>query len=86
LKSLNNLKTGQLAQQSSTASILARLARLEKALHLEEPVEIDTRDVRRTLDLICERRRAQAGWKPSDVGLAEVIAQARAAERAHALR
>jgi esterase/lipase superfamily enzyme len=59
------------------AQILARLDKLEARLAPAPVVEIDTRDVRRQLDLIAERRRAMPGWKPSDVGLAEVIEAAR---------
>jgi hypothetical protein len=63
-------------------TLLNRLAALE-ARHAPPPaVEIDTRDVRRSLDLICERRRAQAGYRPCGVGVAVLIEAARAAERA----
>jgi hypothetical protein len=61
------------------AQILARLDKLEARLAPAPVVEFDTRDVRRSLDLISERRRAMPGWKPCGVSVTAVITQARAA-------
>jgi hypothetical protein len=49
----------------NTASILARLARLERALHLDEPDhDRSLEQVLKQLDIMGERMRAQPGWKP----------------------
>jgi hypothetical protein len=47
---------------------LRRLNALEQR-HSEPAVEIDTRDVRRSLDLIASRRREVPGWRPCRVPL-----------------
>jgi hypothetical protein len=60
------------------AQILARLDKLEARL-AAPAVEIDTRDVRRSLDLIAERRRAQTGYRPCGVTVAALIEKARRA-------
>lgn len=60
----------------SMASIMARLERIERKLNLAEPADDNAaamRDVRRQLDLIAERRRAQPGWQPSGVSVAVLI-------------
>jgi hypothetical protein len=62
------------------AQILARLDRLEAKL-AAPAVEFDVAGVRRTLDLIAERRREAAGWKPCGVSLAALVEKARAAAR-----
>jgi hypothetical protein len=47
----------------STASILARLARLERALHIDEPVDDRSREqVLKQLDIMGDRMRAEPGW------------------------
>jgi hypothetical protein len=70
----------------STASILARLARLEKALNLEEPEDDGAGErVRRMLETMATNMRAAPGWKelppdPSGGRLRALIEAARAAK------
>jgi hypothetical protein len=64
---------------STIAQILARLDKLEARLAPAPTVEIDMRDVRRTIDLIASRRREHPGWRPCGVGVATLIEAARAA-------
>jgi hypothetical protein len=59
------------------AQILARLDRLEAKL-AAPAVEFDLAGVRRTLDLIAERRRAMPGYRPCGVSLAALVEKARA--------
>jgi len=58
------------------AQILARLDRLEARL-AAPAVEFDTAGVRRTLDLIAERRRAMPGYRPCGISVATLIEAAR---------
>jgi hypothetical protein len=67
---------------SSTASILARLARLEKALHLEDFGDDGSLEqVLKQLSIIASRRREAPGWRPCGVSLAVLVEKARAAAR-----
>jgi hypothetical protein len=71
------------------ASLLRRLIALEQARPVEavdDPNAIILRDLNRQLDAMATNMRARPDWKPCGGSVAEVIAQAKAAERAHALR
>jgi hypothetical protein len=65
----------------SMATILRRLAAIEARLNIVDDTN-DTAwidDVRTTLALIAERRRAQANWKPHGISVAVLIEAARRA-------
>jgi hypothetical protein len=59
-------------------TLLNRLAALESR-RAPSADDGSIESVRRQLDLIAERRRAQAGWKPCGVPVAVLIGAARAA-------
>jgi hypothetical protein len=66
---------------STLSAILRRLDALEARL-AAPAVEFDGEGVRRSLDLIAERRREAPGYRPCGVSVAVLIEAARAARAA----